>query len=309
MSEEIQNARFSRLTLGTVQLGLPYGVANRGGQPDEDTAQAVLTTAARHGVNSYDTAAEYGVAEELLGRFIASGPQLEPLVTSKFKLDPDTPVNRDAVRDQIRRRLEGSLSRLGVPRLPVYMLHAPAFLHTHGTWVAAALRELIDEGLVGRGAVSVYGSDEITACLNEDVYSAIQIPMSVFDQRLIADGSLEKLRANGVLVFVRSVFLQGLFFLSEAELPQKIRAEAAPPLATLQRFAKDAGISIAQLAVAWVRDLPGVTSLVIGAERPDQIAENAELLACPPLDPELRGRLGDAFANLSVRILNPNYWR
>ncbi len=61
----------SRLMLGTVQFGMPYGVANRTGQPDAARVREILTVAADGGVNCLDTAALYGSSEETLGRALA----------------------------------------------------------------------------------------------------------------------------------------------------------------------------------------------------------------------------------------------
>ena len=58
----------SRLMLGTVQFGLPYGVANRTGQPSYAEVRAIMTAAIDGGVNCFDTAAAYGGSEEVLGR-------------------------------------------------------------------------------------------------------------------------------------------------------------------------------------------------------------------------------------------------
>lgn len=59
----------SPLTLGTVQLGVPYGVANRSGQPDVEHANKILAAAWDGGITCFDTASIYGSAERLLGEF------------------------------------------------------------------------------------------------------------------------------------------------------------------------------------------------------------------------------------------------
>ncbi|MFP6678012.1 MAG: aldo/keto reductase, partial [Pirellulaceae bacterium] len=63
-----KDLRLSRLTLGTVQFGLPYGVANRGGQTSYSDVVKILRVCLDGGVNCFDTAADYGTSEEVLGR-------------------------------------------------------------------------------------------------------------------------------------------------------------------------------------------------------------------------------------------------
>ena len=58
---------FSRLTLGTVQFGLPYGIANQTGQVFRDHVRTMLALAHEHGINGLDTAASYGESESVLG--------------------------------------------------------------------------------------------------------------------------------------------------------------------------------------------------------------------------------------------------
>ncbi len=62
---------FSRLTLGTVQLGLPYGIANQTGQPDYRTSLEIVAAALEGGINSFDTASSYGNGEQVLGQALA----------------------------------------------------------------------------------------------------------------------------------------------------------------------------------------------------------------------------------------------
>ena len=64
----LTDGRLSRLTLGTVQLGLPYGIANRAGQPEYGEIRAIVAAAVEGGVNCFDTAAAYGTSEAVLGR-------------------------------------------------------------------------------------------------------------------------------------------------------------------------------------------------------------------------------------------------
>ena len=63
-----KDCQLSRLMLGTVQFGMPYGVANRMGQPDYGDVLAMVAAAIEGGVNCFDTAAAYGSSEEVLGR-------------------------------------------------------------------------------------------------------------------------------------------------------------------------------------------------------------------------------------------------
>ena len=59
---------FSKITLGTVQFGLDYGIANTDGKPSYEKARDIVATACENGITSFDTAAAYGDSEKVLGQ-------------------------------------------------------------------------------------------------------------------------------------------------------------------------------------------------------------------------------------------------
>ncbi len=300
----------SRLTLGTVQLGLNYGIANQNGQPDAGAAYAILQTAADLGVTVFDTALHYGNSEAVLGSWLAARPagQPEPTMVTKFKLTCADDADERTVEQDVRTQLETSLSRLGLRQVPLYLLHNSQDLRRQEANLVRVLGRLTREGLIGAAGVSIYGPDDVDKILSHDVFQAIQAPMNLFDTRLVRSGALGRLAAAGLAVFIRSVYLQGLFFMPAEKLPPALSA-AAELLAGLRRLAETEGLSIAQLAISYVRDMPGVTSLVVGAERADQIAETAVLLAGPPLSERAAAAVADSFADVPEQIIDPNYWR
>jgi aryl-alcohol dehydrogenase-like predicted oxidoreductase len=268
----------SKMTLGTVQLGLEYGIANKTGKPSAEKAFEILDIAAAGGVNTFDTANIYGDSEELLG---ACGE----------------------IERQIRTQAELSLARLNIRRIPIYMIHIPGDRTQRiDPCVPGILRRMQAEGLIEKAGVSVYRPHEADEMLQYDVFEAIQIPMNIFDLRMVRSGALKRLSDAGRTVFVRSVFLQGLFFLTEDQLPDAFRA-AAPSLRKLREIAEKTGVSIAQLALAFIRDMEGVTSLVLGSETPEQTAQNISLIKCPHLSGEANGLLEELSAGAPIEAI------
>lgn len=301
--------RISAMTLGTVQLGMPYGISNHTGQPDRQTGSRMLEAAERLGINSFDTALLYGDAESVLGDYMSScapGPNGRFIVT-KLKLTCGEACSELELERDVRRQMETSLSRLRMGSVSVYMLHHARDLRVHGGRLASVLERLTAEGLIGCAGVSAYGPEDVSETLRYPVFRAVQAPANLFDLRLLNSGLLQRMARDGIAVFIRSVFLQGLFFMNPAALPQGL-ALAGGPLANISRIAALHGMSVAQLAVSFVRDLPGVTSLVIGAERPEQVEETAAYLEGPPLPQEARLEIERSFAGLPEELINPNKW-
>ena len=193
------------------------------------------------------------------------------------------------------------MQRLGVNRVDAVMLHSTADLYAHGAKIATAMESLLKKGYTDRIGVSVYDGKDVEEMLKYPQYSVTQVPMSIFDQRLIASGLVSKLKERDYAVLVRSVFLQGLFFLDPDTITDPILVEhAVPKIHILRKIAEAEGMSIAQLAIAFMRDTAGVTSLVLGADLPQQVKENIEYFDAPSLSSGVMETLRKEFAFVDI---------
>ena len=289
----------SPMTLGTVQLGMNYGIANDAGKPSEEKSFSILRSALENGVTALDTARAYGDSELVIGRFLKQWEGKTPAIITKIpKLQGDSPKELERFATE---SIEMSLERLGVNKLDGIMLHGAKDPITHGKACADAVKALIDHGYTDRVGVSVYNAEDIEEMLPYEVFSITQVPMSIFDQRLIAGGSIAKLQERGFSVFVRSVFLQGLFFLDPEKVDDPILVEhAVPKIRLLRQIADDLGITVAQLAIAFMRDCTGVTSLVLGADTPEQVKSNIAYFDAPALDESVMKLLQKEFAFVDI---------
>ena len=329
--------KLSNMTLGTSQIGFPYGVANTTGWPGLEQSFDMLHFALENGVTSLDTARGYGESEERIGKFF-SGSKFAgsmPYITTKLRIGLGTnrpggvilsPGELDELATQciseyeqwkrtIIDTIEMSLSQLGLSKVNCIMLHDPIEMLAGGSVLAKVMGELVTKGYTDEVGVSVYQPSEVDAMLQYDEFSATQLPFNLFDQKMIHSGSLKKLKEKNYVVFVRSVFLQGLFFLDPEELDDPLLIEhAAPHIRTLRQLAYDEGVSIAQLAISFVRDTEGVTSLVLGCETNGQIAENIELISGPEISKKTMEAARTAFPNLAYEeimtvLRRPKVWR
>ena len=291
--------KISPMTLGTVQLGMNYGIANDAGKPSEEKSFSILQSALEGGITALDTARAYGDSELVIGRFLKQWKGNMPTIITKIpKLQGDSPKELERFATE---SVEQSLERLGVNKVSGVMLHGAKDPIIHGQACADAVKALIDHGYTDRVGVSVYVAEDIQGMLPYDIFSLTQVPMSIFDQQLIADGSIERLRQQDYAVFVRSVFLQGLFFLDPEKVDDPILVEhAVPKIRLLQRIAADLGISVAQLAIAFMRDSAGVTSLVLGADTPEQVKSNIAYFDAPALDESVMALLRKEFATVNI---------
>ena len=289
----------SAMTIGTVQLGMNYGIANTGGQPDQAKSFAMLRAAFENGITALDTARAYGNSEEVIGAFLKTWEGERPHITTKIPTYGD----RDpaGLEKHMIESVETSLQTLGVDRVDAIMLHNVVDLYTHGEKAAKVMENILKKGYTSQVGVSVYTGEDVTEMLRYEPYTVTQVPMSIFDQRLIASGQTQQLKERDYTVFVRSVFLQGLFFLDPDGITDPILLEhAAPKIRTLRQIANAEGMTVAQLAIAFMRDTVGVTSLVLGADTPEQVKENIAYFDAPILSESVMATLREEFAQVDI---------
>jgi aryl-alcohol dehydrogenase-like predicted oxidoreductase len=288
----------AELGLGTVQWGLPYGVANAGGQTPRDDVSAILVEARRHGVLVLDTASQYGEAESVLGQNALDG----------FKIITKTPSFGGAeisagqveeLSDTFRR----SLARLSCERVYGLLLHRfDDLLAPGGDRLLHAMEALKAQGLVGKIGVSIYEGRQIDGVLRVFRPDIVQVPLNVLDQRLLRSGHLDRLKDAGVEVHVRSVFLQGLLLLPVDRLP----AFFAPIREVLSRWHESVareGLTPTQAALAFVRDCSGVDVVLVGVDTVWQFRTClADYAGAPAFDASGLG-CDDA------RYVNPMNWK
>ena len=304
MNFTIKNGyKISALTLGTVQLGLPYGVNNSKGMPSFEESSVILDTALSNGIVSFDTARTYGESEAVLGKFFANNGAEKTLITKAFFTD----VDKSAVKDTLFEMVCDSMRKLGIEKLPFLKLHNESMLIKYGDTIISALQDLKSEGLVGGIGTSFSDKSRLLELTDGCGFDCIQLPANIFDNEVIIDGTIKKLSDSGSIVFVRSIYLQGLFFKDTNELPEKIKC-AKEPLEKLRDLARDAGISMAELAVTFIRDTDGITSLLLGCDTPAQLIESVSLINAPKIQDDVMKEALKIAENIPPIVIRPWEW-
>lgn len=250
-----------KLGLGTVQWGVDYGISNQVGKTAPDEVRAILSTAQKVGVKVLDTASLYGEAESVLG---ANRLEAFKIVTKTPRYS--TRFIEDQHVEQMFDTFNRSLDKLSVDRVDGLLAHhAQDILVDGGERLVAGMERLKELGKVSKIGVSIYDGEQLDGLLRRFTPDLVQLPLNVFDQRLIHSGWLKRLHDRGVEIHVRSVFLQGLLLMPLEDIPtyfEPIRSL----LARWHAAAREQGISLVQAALAFVRDLPEVDCVLIGVE-------------------------------------------
>jgi len=295
--------RLSKFCLGTVQLGLPYGIANRTGKPGLNESRAIVQTALEGGITAFDTAPAYGDSEVVLGRLLGEAAS-KIVVISKI---PPLEVSGDeaALASHIRRGVVASLGNLGLSRLPILLFHRFSDVLEGGGVALKAAGRLRDEGLVSAVGASVYAPDEAEACLDRPALEVIQAPFNLADSRLAERDFFRRATASGRTVLARSVFLQGLFLMDET--PAHLR-DFAPFRERLDAVRTRAGLSWQELALRYALSFEGLASVIVGVETAAQLRDDLSIAARGSLPAALRGKI-IALGSAPEAVIDPRRWK
>lgn len=281
-----------RLCLGTVQLGVAYGIAGSGERMSDAEARAILAAAWEAGVRRLDTAPGYGDVEQRLAD-LAAGRDFE--IVTKIPVLPAA-IDPSASAEFVRRSLDRSHERLGDAVCGVLFHGAGDLARADGPAAWDAAQEWCAARSVALG-VSVYGPDELAVLAATRPVAMAQLPGNAFDQRIaaspIADGKIE--------LTVRSAFLQGLLLMGESAAARRLPA-AREPLAGWHALCRARGMDPLDAALGVVKGLPGIAFCAVGV---DNAAQLSQIVAAWDAAPRLSA---PELATGDPAVIDPRCW-
>ena len=302
--------RVSALALGTVELGMDYGIQAPGeyGRPNKAAAIRLVHAALDAGINFVDTARSYGDSERVLGTAL-EGRREDVIIATK--VDPRPPPGStwsdDELRDFMRNSLQTSLRLLRTDHIDVWKIHnldAPLLARR------ALLAEIFDEarrrGQIGWAGASFYGATLPQEALAYDLFDVMQVTYSVLDQR-VSKRVLPLADEKGVGIVARSVLLKGALTERAEHLPDRLE-----PLRVRSRQFRELMASVgdtvtpAQGAIAFALAQPQIDTVLVGARSEAELDEDLAALDLTLSDSMLE-RLS-ALAVDDEEMLDPSTW-
>ena len=286
----------NKLILGTVQMGLSYGINNLKGKISLNDSLEILKYAFDNGIETLDSAESYGNAHEVIGLFHDQNPN------KIFKVITKLPHQ---VNDDIVKKVDRYLKELKVNQLDTLMFHSYASYKDNIGNFEILKRLKLDNKIKTLG-VSVYTNNEIeNVILNEDV-DIIQLPFNIFDNINLRNDVLEKAKFKGKIIHTRSALLQGLFFKDNNDLNinvQKLKRE----LSLLSIISKRENASISELALSYCFKQKTIDKLLIGVDSKAQLIDNIK-----SINYDIKEKTIYSINNIKVKnidLLNPSLWK
>ena len=256
------NLLMNKFILGTVQFGLKYGINNQQGQPDRSTVNEIFNLAHQLGISTLDTADAYGESHEIIGNYHRD-------YNFNFKINTKfISAENEVFIDKVKNACE---------MLKVENLNT-CFYHSYFDYFNGSLKpyfaKLIELQLINEVGVSIYTNEELEVVINDPLINIIQLPFNLFDNFNQRGDLILKAKKKGKTIQVRSVFLQGLFFLDPKLLKGNL-IELTEELIFLNKIVNDFNISMSDLCLQYVLNFKEIDQIIIGVDSPEQLISNS----------------------------------
>ena len=297
------NNYINKLGLGTVQFGLDYGISNLSGKTSVDNVKSILSCAAENNINTIDTAHSYGTSEEVIG-FSKNIDQSFDIITKTI------PIKKKVINScdlkVVKNGINQSLERLNEKSAYGILLHDADDLKAKNSQnLFNILKGFKSDGKFLKIGVSVYDAEQIDFVLNNFSIDIIQVPMNVFDQRLIKCGALKRLKNFGIEVHVRSAFLQGLVFMNDEDLPRNFQ-KYSKYLTNFRTKINELKVSRLSACLSFLMQQEEVDKVLCGV---NSLIQFKELIKTVSALPYIEMHNFDDFALDDKIFLNPANWK
>lgn len=286
----------SKITLGTVQFGLDYGISNTTGQVDQKAVTAILTTALKNGIEKLDTAYAYGSSEEFLG---------SSELSQQFKIISKVPANVSSDLEFIKYFKE-SLNRLKKESLYAYMFHDFNTFLSHKN-LLKSINNLKTNKQVEKIGFSLYYPNQLEYLFEHNIsFDIVQIPFNILDQRFLP--YFKKLKEKGIEIHVRSIFLQGIFFMDHESMIKKF-GKVITEITSIQNFAKETNLKLHELLLQVALTNNEIDQVVIGVATEKNLLDNLNLKELSLIEKEYLVNTYQQFASTNEELILPFNWK
>lgn len=295
------NLMKSSICLGSAQFGMNYGITNKNGKVKIKTVKKILDIGAQNGISYIDTAQSYGDSEKIIGMSLPHDHNYS--IISKLKKLPKE-LKDEALYYYLEKSLVDSLNNLRTNSIDALLLHNSSDLFDKNI-LLLWIKEKIKQKRIKRFGISIYDSNEIKKLPLEEI-DLIQLPISLFDQRLIVDGTLQLLNKNNISIHARSIFLQGLILAENQSLPSFLSDSFKTHHRNFSNYCLKKNLKKLDLAIAFIRNVNLIESVLIGIENEHQLFQIIEFW-----NKYEENQIGETFnkwSTLNPEDIDPRKW-
>ncbi|MEN6473608.1 MAG: aldo/keto reductase [Syntrophaceae bacterium] len=298
----------ARISAGTVELGVDYGIQAPGdyGRPTRQEAVALIRAAHAGGINLFDTAPAYGESERILGEALAGCGDAYVATKVSIPLNPDgTPIRGAQLKQTVRQSIRNSLKRLRRDVLDIVQIHNATQAVVAQGEMAETLLEAREDGLIRFLGASVYTVPEALDVIAAGCFDTLQIAYSLLDRRM-ASTVFPAAELAGVGIISRSGLLKGVLSAKAQWLP--------PELSTLRTASEKVRKIIGEdwdglpaAAIRFCLSTPAVGTVLVGLRTGHELEQALAAGGQGGLPTDILHRL-ETLMPIEERLLNPANW-
>ena len=245
-----------KLIIGTAQFGMNYGITNSEGKMNKDEIGRILNFCKSNNINTFDTAKDYGNAEDLLSEWQKENPNIKIITKAKSNF------NYVTLTDKFK-SLECFL------------------FHSYGDYTPENVQKVKTNPKVHSIGISVYTVREAIHVLTDNIVDIIQIPFNYVDHQWFNTEFQNLLKLTKVKIHVRSIFLQGLLInrITPEKCPKNIEYTDFCALNNIiDEITEKVKLSRKQLCFAFINSFPWIDKFLIGIDNFDHLIDNYETI-------------------------------
>lgn len=284
------------LAIGTAQFGLDYGISNFSGKVNLDEAKEIIRFAQKSGINTIDTARDYGDSEESIGKCDVSSFNVVTKIGTILG-------NEDNISNWVELEIESSIKKLRLQKIYGILLHRPhELLLENGDVLYESIMKLKENRLVEKIGVSVYSINDLMNIVDRFNIDIVQLPINIINQEILHSGFLQELKSKNIEIHARSCFLQGLLLMDFNDIPLKFKKWSNIFL-DWRDWLDENNINAVQGCLSFINSIDGIDKVVVGVENVNQLKEL--------VDYSNTTKGIKTFPNLScndVNLIDPSNW-
>jgi aryl-alcohol dehydrogenase-like predicted oxidoreductase len=276
---------------------MDYGIGSSPGKVNISEVKKILEYAKLTNIDMLDTASAYGKSEKILGG----------LNVDEFKVVTKTrhfniPKITDDALNLLNRDFEKSLKDLKLDSMYGLLIHhADDLMKPGASKIIEFIHNLKKTNKIRKIGVSIYENKHLSFVLENFDIDLVQLPLNIFDRRLIDNGMLKLLSQKGLEVHARSIFLQGLILMGDSSRPRKFdRWDSL--WKSWSEWLNDYKISPLEASIRYAMSFSEISKVLVGIDSLNQLIEIVDAASgvLPPIPNEL-------YTNDSL-LLNPSNW-
>ena len=278
----------NKIILGSANFDQAYGIKKNFIKKSE--IRKLFNIASKNNIKTIDTSPVYNKSEKIIGLLNKNRFR----IISKVPKKPEN-IKKKNIKKWLKRSVILSLKNLKVKKFECLLLHdANSLLSKDGEEIYKSMSDMKISEFTKTIGISIYDFNILDKILKKFKFDLIQVPLNIFDQRLIDTGWLKKLKKKRIEVHARSVFLQGILLLKRNKLPKKLK-KLNKHWITWENWLKKNQLNPLQACLSFILNQRKLDGIVVGCDNKDQLNQILKLK---------QSKMENNFSRLNLNIKN-----